>query len=148
MSTIGIVVASHGDLSRALIHSAEMIVGPQEHVEAVCLDPQDTLETYLSALQAAINQADSGDGVLVLIDLFGGTPGNAAALGLSQQSYAVVSGVNLPMVLEVMMARSDGLSSADLAALALQAGNDGIIDVGARLEARQRLPQSTGKESI
>jgi PTS system mannose-specific IIA component len=143
MSMIGIVVASHGDLSRALIHSVEMIVGSQAHVEAVCLDPKDTLETCQSALQAAIDQADSGDGVLVLIDLFGGTPSNAAALGLSQRSYAVVTGVNLPMILEVMMVRRDDLSITDLAALALQAGYNGIIDVGTRLEAQQHLPHST-----
>ncbi|MBI1801682.1 MAG: PTS sugar transporter subunit IIA [Chloroflexi bacterium] len=136
---VGLVIASHGDLSRALLNTAEMIVGPQDGVQAVCLHPQDSLEHCHRSLQEAIGQVDRGGGVLVLIDLFGGTPGNAAALGLRERWYPVVAGVNLPMLLEVLMNRDGSLSAAELSALALQAGQAGLIDVSARLQAQMGI---------
>lgn len=136
MSITGVVVASHGDLARALINSAQLIVGEQDNIVAVCLDPQDNLEACFDALCCAIDQVQTDAGVMVLIDLFGGTPGNAAALGLRERSHPVVAGVNLPMLLEVMLSRSSGLSEAELTEVALQAGQSSIIDVRARLEAQ------------
>ena len=138
MSLTGIVVASHGDLASALISSAEMIVGSQDNVAAVCLDPEDNLEACHDALCAAIDRVQTDAGVIVLIDLFGGTPGNAAALGLRERSYPVVAGVNLPMLLEVLMSRLGSLSLKELTEIALQAGHNSIIDVGARLEAQRK----------
>lgn len=137
MSSTGVVVASHGELARELINSAEMIVGAQDNISAVCLDPQDNLETCHEALSAAIEQVRTSAGVIVLIDLFGGTPGHAAALGLREQSYPIVAGANLPMLLEILVSRSRGLSETDLADIALQVGRDSIIDVGARFAAAQ-----------
>jgi mannose/fructose/sorbose-specific phosphotransferase system IIA component len=138
---MGIVVASHGDLASALISSAEMIIGSQENVAAVCLDPKDNLEACHNALCAAIDQVQTDAGVIVLIDLFGGTPANAAVLGLRERSYPIVAGVNLPMLLEVLMSRQGGLSAKELTEVALQAGQDSIIDVGARFEAqREQAP--------
>lgn len=138
MSATGVVVASHGDLARALISSAEMIVGSQENVAALCLDPKDNLETCHNELCAAIDRVQTDAGVIVLIDLFGGTPGNAAALGLRERSYPVVAGVNLPMLLEILVSRSSGLSVEELTDIALQAGQNSIIDVRARLEAQRK----------
>jgi PTS system mannose-specific IIB component len=137
MSQIGIVVASHGTLAQSLIATAELIVGAQDALAAACLDPQDSLETCCDALQAALAAVDQDAGVMVLIDLFGGTPGNAAALGLSTRSYPVIAGVNLPMLLEVLMSRESAQSPDELAQIALQAGHDGIINVGARLLAQR-----------
>jgi mannose/fructose-specific phosphotransferase system component IIA len=94
------------------------------------------LETCHGQLCDAVDQTQTAAGVLVLIDLFGGTPGNAAALGLRDRSYAVVSGVNLPMLLEVLLSRSSGISVKELVDIALQAGQSSIIDVGARFEAQ------------
>lgn len=137
MSLAGIVVASHGELASALISSAEMIVGSQDNITAVCLDPEDNLEACLDALCAAIDQVQTDAGVIVLIDLFGGTPGNAALLGLRERSYPVVAGVNLPMLLEVSMNRLGGLSTKELTEIAMQAGHNSIIDVGERFEAQR-----------
>jgi mannose/fructose/sorbose-specific phosphotransferase system IIA component len=136
MSGIGIVVASHGALAQALINSAEMIVGAQDNVATVCLDPKDNLEACHNRLCTAIDQVQTEAGVLALIDLFGGTPGNAALLGLRERTYHVVAGVNLPMLLEVLMSRNSGVSVKELTDIALQAGQNSIIDVSARFEAQ------------
>lgn len=135
---IGVVVATHGDMARALIASAEMIVGAQDNVVAVCLEHQDSLESFHAALNAAIRQAERGAGVLVLIDLFGGTPGNAASLSAHEQQLHVVSGVNLPMLLEVFLSRTT-MSPAALAAHALESGKAGIVDIAAKVREQGRL---------
>jgi mannose/fructose/sorbose-specific phosphotransferase system IIA component len=137
MSPIGIVVASHCDFAKAIIASAEMIAGAQENVTAVCLSLDDNLESCREAIQAAIRQVDLGRGVLVLIDLFGGTPCNAAALSLRDYCCPVVAGVNLPMLIEVVTSRDSVASVEELAALAVTAGRASILDVGARLKDRE-----------
>ena len=134
MNRIGVVITAHGDLAVALLRAAELIVGPQAGVAAVCLDPQDGPESHAAALQAALEQVDCGAGVLVLTDLFGGTPANTAALGLGQGALVVLCGVNLPMLLEVLT-RRDEVSLPALAAAALRAGRTGIIDAAATLNA-------------
>ena len=140
---VGIVIASHGDLAGALLASAELIVGAQEHVTTACLGPQDNLETFHATLNTAIDQADGGAGVVVLIDLFGGTPGNAAALCAGQHAapLPIVSGVNLPMLLEVLLSRND-TTPQDLAAHAIDTGHRGIVDVTAKLLDQIRASQS------
>ena len=141
---VGVVLAAHGSLAQALLDSAEMILGAQDRVVTAGLEPHDNLETYSEALQAAIERADQGSGVVVLIDLFGGTPGNAAALRMGQHKapLPIVSGVNLPMLLEVLMAH-DASSPTALAALALEAGNRGMIDVTARVIEQIRASQAS-----
>ena len=129
---VGIVIATHGDLARAFIRSAEMIVGAQDNVVTLCLDQKDNLETFHAALDAAVEQAEHGAGVLVLIDLFGGTPGNAASLSVHPRKLHVVSGVNLPMLLEVLLSRN-AMSPEALAAHALESGRAGIIDIAAKV---------------
>jgi mannose/fructose/sorbose-specific phosphotransferase system IIA component len=131
MSQIGVVLASHGELACAMLASAELIVGQQANVAAVCLEPDDSLESFNVRLCQAVDGAERGAGVLVLIDLFGGTPANAAAMGLCDREYSVVAGANLPMLLEVLMSRDSGLSVTELCQLALEAGRSAIVDVGA-----------------
>jgi PTS system mannose-specific IIA component len=139
---VGIVIASHGDLARAILNSAEMIVGEQDNVVAVCLGPDDNLDSFHASLTTAIEQADGGAGVVVLIDLFGGTPGNAAALCLSQRELPIVSGVNLPMLLEVLLSRSALLPEA-LAAHALNSGAKGIVDITTKFKAHMQTAPPT-----
>lgn len=144
---IGIVLASHGDFAGALRDTAELIVGAQENVVVLCLNPQDTLETCVVELETAVQQSEQGQGVLVLIDLFGGTPGNAAALGLRERSYPIITGVNLPMLLEVLMNRDSVAHVDELAAQALQAGQQGIINMRERLQAQQASATSSPSSS-
>lgn len=134
--SVSVVIAAHGDLAHALRQSAEMIIGEQDGVVAVALNPQDNLDNLQTTIREAIDQADGSAGVIVLIDLFGGTPSNAAALCLAERWVPIVSGVNLPMLLEVLLNRGS-LSPAELAVLALESGTRGIIDITARLNASQ-----------
>lgn len=143
MNPIGVVVASHCDLAHAFIASAEVIVGAQTDVAAVCLAPEDNLESCRSALLDAVNQVDHGNGAIVLIDLFGGTPCNAAALTLRDHACVVVTGVNLPMLIEILMSREGASSMDELAALAVQAGRSSIIDVGAQIKAQQSKSETS-----
>lgn len=135
---IGVVIVAHGDLSTALISSAELILGAQENVVGVRLTPQDNLDTCLCSLGEGLTQVDSSEGVLILVDLFGGTPCNAAALSARDRSFPIVSGVNLPMLLEVLTNRDCGLSPEELAGLAIQAGQSSILDVSAQLKPKAR----------
>jgi mannose/fructose/sorbose-specific phosphotransferase system IIA component len=127
---IGIVLAAHGPLPAAFLESTNMILGELPQVASVSLMPGDSLEGLIDSLQAAVNEVNTGDGVLILLDMFGGTPANAAAL-LTQQtnSLCAVTGVNLPMLLETSMARMNTDRLESLAATAFSGGQAGIVDV-------------------
>ncbi|MGA9193124.1 MAG: PTS sugar transporter subunit IIA [Anaerolineales bacterium] len=145
MTSVGLVVAAHGKLAGELAKSARMIIGDQFPVGTVELDLDTNLEGLYDAMLAAIDEADKGEGVLVLIDLFGGTPSNAAALCIRQRNCAVVSGVSLPMLLEAVMGAENELSLESLARVAVQAGHSGIVDVRERLRS-QTAKEQTGNE--
>jgi PTS system mannose-specific IIA component len=136
MSPVGLVLAAHGELAGQLVDSARMIVGDQVPIQTVHLDMDTNLDGLCTCMLDAVDAAEQGAGVLILIDLFGGTPSNAAAMCLQQRHCGVVSGVNLPMLLEVLMAIEQGQGLDDLSHTALQAGLSGIIDVRERLQSR------------
>lgn len=123
---VGIVIATHGDFSAALLSSATMIVGPQAGIEAVCLaesqSPEDWTEEFLRAAAAV----DDEDGVLVLLDVFGGTPFMQSSRHLIGRRMEAVTGVNLPMVLATLENRK---SLAAALEAAVGAGSTGIKDV-------------------
>ncbi|HET7377468.1 MAG TPA: PTS sugar transporter subunit IIA [Anaerolineae bacterium] len=138
---IGIVIAAHGSLPEALLDSTRMIYGEPNQTATVALMPGDSLEDLIERLRAAVEQVNSGDGVLILLDMFGGTPANAAAL-ISQQienAYAV-TGANLPMLLETFMQREGTERAVDLTETAFAAGQAGIINV---VEAFKKFRQSS-----
>lgn len=130
---VGVVVAAHGPLGAALIASAELIVGEQDQIAHVALEPLGTLEGTQADISAAIEQVDTGAGALLLIDLFGGTPGTAAALAMRDRHGGLVAGVNLPMMLEVLLSRDQGNPVETLVTIAVEAGTTGVQDVGAKL---------------
>lgn len=136
MSSVGLVLAAHGELAGELVKSARMIVGDQVPVQTVHLDMDTNLEGLCSCMLDAVDAAEQGAGVLILIDLFGGTPSNAAAMCLQQRPCGVVSGVNLPMLLEVLMGIEQGQALDDLAQTAVRAGLAGILDVRERLQSQ------------
>lgn len=127
---IGIVLAAHGPLPAAFLESTNMILGELPQVASVSLMPGDSLEGLIDCLQAAVNEVNTGDGVLIMLDMFGGTPANAAAL-LTQQTNGLcaVTGVNLPMLLETFMARMNTDRLESLAATAFSGGQAGIVDI-------------------
>lgn len=125
---IGIIVACHGELAKALIESSKMIMGEQENVVALNLMPGDNPEELGDRMKEALGYCDQGEGAIILTDLFGATPCNQAAYLLSDK-VKVVAGVSLAMLLEVLGARS----ALDLEALtthAIEQGRKSIIDVG------------------
>ena len=134
---VGVVLAAHGPLPKALLESVGMIMGDLPQVTSVSLMPGDSLEGLVERLQSAVNEVNTDQGVLILLDLFGGTPANAAAL-LSQQMSGVqaVSGVNLPMLLETLLARmgTETISVEALAQTASAAGRDGVVNIVAAFQ--------------
>jgi PTS system mannose-specific IIA component len=102
---IGLVLATHGSLGEALIQSMNIILGEQEQVEPLSLQVEDDIEEANRRLREAVDNADSGDGVMILTDMLGGTPSNLSLALLSQPGIEVVSGVNLPMLLKATQTR-------------------------------------------
>lgn len=105
---IALVVASHGEFSREIVKSAEMILGDQENVIAVTFKPEEGLDDLAEKYQKAIKELDADDGVLFLVDLFLGSPFNAAANLISTKKHMdIVTGVNLPMLIECFVQRGN-----------------------------------------
>ena len=135
MAEVGLVLVAHGPLAYALRESAEMIVGLQTNTIALSLDTDESLESLTAQIATAVERANRGAGVLLLVDLFGGTPSNAATLSMNKYSTEVVTGMNLGMVLEVVSQR-DGKTLAELADVAERAGRASVVTVGRRLKRR------------
>ncbi len=117
---VGVVVATHGRLGQELVATAEGIVGPMLSTACVTIDPAEGPETIRGKIGDAIGEVDHGEGVLILTDMFGGTPANVSLTWLEDNKVEVLTGVNLPMLLKLATSREAG---ADLhqTALALTA---------------------------
>ena len=103
---IGIVLISHGRLAHELLRTAETIVGKIENTVTVEMDAKSPMEEIHKSLEGAIRTVDAGDGVLLLIDMFGGTPSNIGLSFLGTHHVEIVTGVNLPMMIKLPMART------------------------------------------
>jgi PTS system mannose-specific IIA component len=131
---VGLVVATHGSLAEALLETAAGIVGPIERAEAVSVDARTSVDEARARLATAIHKVGAdGEGVLVLTDMFGGTPANLALTFLEEQ-IEVVTGVNLPMLMKLATTRSQGLAAA--AELATAHGQKNITLASGLLRAR------------
>ena len=114
-STIGVVVVTHGQLATELLNAAEMIVGDLPRFAAVSIGWHDDVNVAREAIQRAVARVDQGAGVLLLTDMFGGTPSNLGLSLLEAGRVEVVTGVNLPMLIKLARAES-----GDLLAIARQ----------------------------
>jgi PTS system mannose-specific IIA component len=112
---VGLVVAAHGRLAEELVTTAEGIVGPLSPVATVRIEPGSPLDRIREEVQRAVASVDSGDGVLVLADLFGGTPCRESLMLCGQRRIEVVAGVNLPIIIKASSLRSGPLSLPDMA---------------------------------
>lgn len=101
MSKIGGVIVSHGQLATELLAAAEMVVGDLKHIAAVSIGWHDDVEAARAEVDRAIKQVSDGSGVLLLTDMFGGTPTNISAMFMEDEGVEIVTGVNLPMVIKV-----------------------------------------------
>jgi mannose PTS system EIIA component len=138
---IGLVVATHGKLAEELLSTAEVIVGPLERCEAVSIGASSSMEDARDRLGEAIRRVDAGEGVLVLTDMFGGTPANLA-LTFLDENLEVVTGVNLPMILKLTTARTEGLRLAATAELLASHGQKNITLASELLRSRARTSRS------
>lgn len=129
---VGLVICGHGRLAASMLESAEMILGKQEAVTTVALEPEQNLDELHRLIGDAIARIEQGGGVLVLLDLYGGTPSNATALHFQRATIEAVTGVNLPMLLEVLLGRYER-NLAELTALAEEIGRQGVVNVRAAL---------------
>ncbi|SFR98765.1 PTS sugar transporter subunit IIA [Sphingomonas jatrophae] len=102
---IGLVLVTHGRLAAEFVVAMEHVVGRQEAVEAICIGPDDDMEVRRADIRSAIARADRGNGVILLTDLFGGTPSNLAISLMEPGRYEVIAGVNLPMLIRLEGAR-------------------------------------------
>ena len=114
---IGMVLVTHGRLAEELISALEHVVGPQANVRAVCIGPDDDMEQRRAEILDLAVQADEGDGVVLLTDMFGGTPSNLAISVMDTTNVEIIAGVNLPMLIKLVSVRkSEPLAEAVLKA--------------------------------
>lgn len=133
---VGLVVATHGRLAEELLRTAEGIVGRLEQCEAVSVGGSgSSMDDARARLGEAVKRVDSGEGVLVLTDMFGGTPANLALTFLDEK-LEVVTGVNLPMILKLSTARADALSLQQAAELVMGHGQKNITLASELLRTR------------
>ncbi len=125
--TIAIMIGTHGWAAEQLLKTAEMLLGEQENVGWIDFVPGENAETLIEKYQARLANMDSTQGVLFLVDTWGGSPFNAASrLVVDKPDYEVVAGVNIPMMVEVLMARDDNPTFDELVALAVETGREGV----------------------
>ncbi|NVP54093.1 MULTISPECIES: PTS sugar transporter subunit IIA [Rhizobiaceae] len=105
---IGLVLVTHGKLAEEFRLALEHVVGPQEAIETVCIGPEDDMDQRRQDVLEAAQRADRGQGVIILTDMFGGTPSNLAISVMSSGSVEVIAGVNLPMLIKLAGVRNDG----------------------------------------
>ena len=126
------VIVTHGQLASELLAAAEMIIGPISHIAAVSIGWHDDVDAARDEVQRAITRVSKGGGVLLLTDMFGGTPTNIASMFLEEGSIEVITGVNLPMVIKLATATAED-SLAELARKICDQGRQGIYSAGALL---------------
>jgi mannose PTS system EIIA component len=102
---IGLVLVTHGHLATEFRAALEHVVGPQRQIEAVTIGPEDDVEQARKDILDAVKRVDSGEGVAILTDMFGGTPSNLAISVMSQPKVEVLAGINLPMLIKLAKVR-------------------------------------------
>jgi PTS system mannose-specific IIA component len=104
---IGMVLVTHGRLAEELRSAMEHVVGAQRCVDTVCIGPEDDVDNRRAEIEACIDRCDSGDGVVLLTDMFGGTPSNLAISMMERRGVEVIAGVNLPMLVKLAKVRGN-----------------------------------------
>ncbi len=113
---IGLVLVTHGRLAEEFVRAMIHVVGPQERVATIAIGPDDDMEERRADIAAAVTEVDSGRGVIVLTDLFGGTPSNLAISLMERGRVEVIAGMNLPMLIRLGSARKSMTVVAAVAA--------------------------------
>jgi len=104
---IGLIVVTHGNLAREFVAALEHVVGPQQQIMAISIFPNDDMEERRNAILEAAASVSTGDGVIILTDMFGGTPSNLSISVMDSGSIEVIAGVNLPMLVKLARIREE-----------------------------------------
>lgn len=133
---IGLVLVTHGRLAEEFVAAMQHVVGPQQQISAVCIEADDDIEERRGDIVRALREVDSGEGVVVLTDMFGGTPSNLAISTMDRPGIEVIAGVNLPMLIKLASVR-DGEPLSEAVRAAQEAGRK-YINVASQLLAVDR----------
>jgi PTS system mannose-specific IIB component len=144
--TIAIVIGTHGWAAEQLLKTAEMLLGEQENVGWIDFVPGENAETLIEKYNAQLAKLSTDKGVLFLVDTWGGSPFNAASrIVVDKEHYEVVAGVNIPMLVETLMARDDNPSFDELVALAVETGREGVKALKAKPVEKAPVPVAAAK---
>jgi PTS system mannose-specific IIA component len=128
---IGLVLVTHGHLADELISAMEHVVGPQDKVEAVCIGADDDIEQRRSDIISAVKAVSTKDGVVLVTDMFGGTPSNLAISIMGKSKLEVISGVNLPMLVKFASCRDK--ENLEECVIKIQESGKKYINIASRL---------------
>lgn len=128
---IGMVLVTHGCLATEFRAALEHVVGPQSQLQTVTIGPEDDMEARRKDIIAAVAAVETGDGVVVLTDMFGGTPSNLAISVMDSAKVDVVAGINLPMLIKLASVRED--ATLDQAVIQAQDAGRKYISVASRI---------------
>ena len=131
---IGLIIVTHCDLGRELLNAAKFIVGRIDAVETIAINQNSDSSELLETIEKKIASLNQGEGVLILTDMFGGTPSNLSLSFLKEEKVEVLTGVNLPMLIATVQSR-ERHSLSELAEKAQEAGKMGISLAGKLLES-------------
>ena len=104
---IGLVLVTHGNLAKEFISAMQHVVGKQEQIDSVCIGPEDDMEVRRAEILEKVSNVDGGQGVVVLTDMFGGTPSNLAISIMDKANVEILAGINLPMLIKIASLRKD-----------------------------------------
>lgn len=128
---IGLVLVTHGRLAVELIAALEHVVGPQANINAVCIGPDDDMDERRALILDSVARAEEGNGIILLTDMFGGTPSNLAISIMDKANVEVIAGVNLPMLVKLASVRQT--ESLEEAAQSAQEAGRKYINIASRL---------------
>ncbi|RED51410.1 PTS sugar transporter subunit IIA [Aestuariispira insulae] len=128
---IGLVLVTHGKLAQEFVAAMEHVIGPQEQVEAVCIGPDDDMEQRRADIMSSVGRVDSGEGVVLLTDMFGGTPSNLAISIMDKAKVEVIAGLNLPMLIKLASVRNT--EPLEVAVAAAQDAGAKYINIASKL---------------
>jgi PTS system mannose-specific IIA component len=128
---IGLVIVTHGRLGEELIAALEHVVGPQANITAVSIGPEDDMEQRRANILDSVANAEEGNGVVLLTDMFGGTPSNLAISIMDRANVEVIAGVNLPMLIKLASVRQT--ETLEEAAQSAQEAGRKYINIASRL---------------
>lgn len=133
---IGIVVVSHGKLARELVRATEHVVGEQPAFRSISIEAEDDIDDRREQIRETVKACDKGKGVIIVTDMFGGTPSNLALSAIAPGKVDVIGGVNLPMLIHLMQVRTE-LTLVEAVQAACDAGQR-YIRVGSEILSRTK----------